>query len=670
MAEILETTHQIVLSVRMRGDKAGPQTGDVVLEGNVLHDFVETEQYVTGEVIVKDGNIYRAKDDIDPGEWDPSLWENITDITFRINDFLPNHSYKANEVIQHQGHLYRASADFATGGEFDPNEWEAIDSVNTILQSFAPRQDYSLNEIVEKDGRLYRAKHQFVSTDSFNTQDWQLISDVIISDWEAGKDYSRGNIIINGGRLYRARKDFTSGQVWQSTDWEAVNSSGVSEFTSDTFYAKNSLVSVDGKLYLAREDFTSRTEFDINDWQVVSETIAPDYNNYTFYTTDALVFYAGSLYRARAEFTSGGEFNPADWELLSSSTTSAFTPNTEYLGGTIVFQNGILWIAKQDFTSGEYFDPKDWTPLTQNEQETYDSWIAEGNTVQVDKLDERFVNRTDAAIYTRNYVDSSTSRLEAHATNAAAELAVGDVGASLSLADEDSSTVITDEGLKMTKGDTYFNLNLDEGKLEMSEDLAKALTNQTNTMSAETKGVARADGKTTRVAEEVLSAYPIPGIYSKGHQYEQYELCSYKNEVFMARDSFIAGDWKTSQWYPVNRNIKAYTANNPYSIGDLVQEGQHLFICVNEIDSAPAARVEKDWKLLQLAAGDIVLDTQYNTVATNTNLNSAITQLDELTALAVQPQDEATKYLFAVQKTGSVAPKPVNGKTIICLYTE
>ena len=41
MADAIQTTQQIVLSVRMKGD-AGPQTGDVVLGGASYQDFSPT----------------------------------------------------------------------------------------------------------------------------------------------------------------------------------------------------------------------------------------------------------------------------------------------------------------------------------------------------------------------------------------------------------------------------------------------------------------------------------------------------------------------------------------------------------------------------------------------------------------------------------------------------
>ena len=670
-AEAVSTNQQIVLSVRMKGDD-GPQVGDVVLQGNTFSDFKPGESYVKDEVVLHDGDFYRAKYDLDPSEeFNPEDWECITDIVIRIDNFIPNHKYLAHEVIKEGNQLYRAPIDFTASDTFNLDDWEEIDSVNTIVETFAKKTEYLKGEIVIYDGKLYRAKKAFTSSDAFRLLDWEIIGDVIIENFEGSRNYTKGNIIISGGKLYRAKQDFTSGSAWQPEYWESVNSAGIGEFAADTYYPKGSIIYVDGKIYVAKEDFTSQSEFNQNDWQIVSETKAVDYNNFTLYQKDQIVFYEGKLYKAKEDFTSGNEFDPSAWQLISSSTTSSFEAETTYLQGTVIYHEGILWIAKKDFTSGAQFDPKDWDPLTETEQETYESWSETGTIVKLPNLVERFENATDKDIWLQNIVNTATSSIEASNTNAFAKLETTAGHSNMTLEGRESSFIITNEGLNLTNGDTYFRVDSKDKKVEISEDLASALTNTFEPASNTTKGLVKVDQKTIKVKNETITSYPIPQMYTVGYTYEKYELCTYRDQIYASKDNFTAKDWDPTQWLPVKQVTSEYAANETYKAGDLiVDENDQIYICQNDITSAPASRVAEDWSPLQISGDNVVLEIQGNLVAISKNLNEAIGLLDAKVRFAVQPLDGATNYLFTVQESGTQPPASVNGKTIICLFTE
>lgn len=670
MAEILETTQRVVLSVRIRGDESGPQTGDVVLEGNVFGNFSEEEHYNKNEAVIKDGNIYRSKDDVAPGEWNPDDWECLTDITMRIYDFQPNHEYKENEVIQVEGHLYRAPMNFITGADFDYTEWEAIDSVNTILNSFEPNADYSKHEIVEYQGKIYRAKRQFVSGSGFDYTDWEIVSDLVVADFAKNTNYQKGNVVVSSGKLYRAKDDFTSGNVWEPKYWEAINSTGVGGFESNNYYPAGSMIYVDGKLYVAKKDFTSKTEFDSADWEVVSETKAKDYNNNQTYQKDEIVYHNGKLYRARKDFVSGTSFNIEDWEIVSSAKTGGFEPNTAYLEGTIIYQDGILWIARKDFTSDANFNASDWTPLTLTEQETYDSWKNTGTTVKVDGLVETFVSRNNPDTYLQNEVQDELAAMEIGSGKYSINSYVDDTEAYVDLVGEKANAILRTNGIGFDCNDTYFSLQTSKATVGMSDDLASEFGSAIATASVSQKGTVKSDDTTTRVLNDVMTAYPIPDVFTSGHDYKQYELCTYKNQVYSAKNDFTASSWNPADWYPIRRTIGEYKANETYFTGDLILVDDQLYFANKDIASAPASRVAADWTILQVNADNIIVNTTGNEIAKSNKLTTAIQQLDADLSIAVKPVDDATRYLFTVQDAGTTPPAAVPGKTIICLYTE
>ena len=674
MAEAIDTTQQIVLSVRMRGDEQGPQTGDVVLGGNIFGDFNEKEYYDKNEAVIYNGAIYRSKDDVEPGEWDPNEWQCLTDIIMRIADYQPGYAYVKGETIQVDGHLYRAPNDFISGNDFDPSEWEAIDSVNTILWNFEAGANYSQYEIIAHEGKLYRAVNQFTAGDNFVESDWEKIGDIIVNNFQPNTNYAEGNIIVVGGKLYRANQDFTSGNVFQPEYWDAVNSSGVGGFQPNTYYSEGSMIYVDEKLYVAKQDFTSVSAFDPGDWNVASETKAETYLNNHTYQQHEIVYYNGAVYRAKAAFVSGSTWDPADWEILGSSTTDTFQPNTDYLKGTIIFQDGILWIAKRDFTSGATFDPTDWDPLTQTEQETYDSWLATGTTVNVDSMREKFQNDSNNDIHILNAIDSNNAYVEVTNTNAAARLKSDSGVASLTLSDDDSSTVINDEKMTITKGSSYFDVDLDTKTVTMSSDIANSLGSNIATMSTTQKGVAKSDGVSTRVNSGVLTSYPVPDLFDSGKEYKKYELCTFGDQVYAAKATFTSSSWDISKWFPIKRTVGTYTANQAYSVGDLISitNSTHndLYMCISEISSAPASMVAADWYKLEMNGTQVYLDAYGHKVLSATNLQSAYDALDTQEYTNVRPLDDTTRYRVTVQAAGSTPPSATTGVTKICFYTE
>ncbi len=76
----------VVLSVRIKGDQHGPQTGDVVLNAASVADFSEEDTYLKGEVVLYNGDLVRADVDIEiPHPFDDTEWTAISSGTANYN---------------------------------------------------------------------------------------------------------------------------------------------------------------------------------------------------------------------------------------------------------------------------------------------------------------------------------------------------------------------------------------------------------------------------------------------------------------------------------------------------------------------------------------------------------------------------------------------------------
>ena len=676
MADILDTTQQVVLSVRMKGDATGPQTGDVVLGANILNDWSETEAYEPNEMVVKDGVLMRAISYTEAGEFDPDDWERLTDIVCKIANWEPNHEYLQNEVVKYGEHLYRAPVNMTSESEFNPENWEAIDSVNTIVNPFEARVDYSKYEVIGHNGKLYRAKYNFISGDDFNPNDWELISDVLVPDFQPNTSYSKDAVILSGGKLYRAKYDFTSGPSFDGDDWLAVSAMGLTGFTSNTFYPQNSVIYENGKLYVAKQDFTSTATFNPNDWIVASDTNLENYAPNTYYQKGKLVYYENNMYSAKDAFTSGPTFDRSKWILITGSTTPDFEPWTFYQKDTIICHNGILYRAKQDFTSDDAFDENDWVMIAETEQETYDRWQKSGTTVTVPedfeeifKVDDNnlHISRVDRVCM---YGDESNCGI--YNFDDLRGCFWGQWGDMIGLVAPGEMALISG-GEFADKGEFRVNVTSNpEYRVYMDTDTSKDFTNELQVMSTTQKGVAKSDGESTKVVDEILSAFPIAKVYQAGATYTTYELVNYQNKLYFANQNIASAptNFDLSMFNKVDTTVNTYTTGSVYSVGDIIDRDSKLYLCVNAMSSAPSTIIEDDWKPIKIDATNVNVDQSKFTTLYGSTLQEVLDVQDSLEFVDVKSYDNITQYLITTQVAGTTPPTAIPGKTIICLFTE
>lgn len=697
MAEILETTQQIVLSVRIKGD-AGPQTGDVVLGAASFGDFDEMTKYDKNEIVVRDGNLYRAKDTIDPGEFNPDQWELLTDVDIRLRDFQPNHEYLKDTTCLYQEKLWRAKEDFTTGDEFDPDDWDGIDTVDVDVMDFTPKGVYDKYEMIAHNGKLYRAKKAFIATNQWLEKDWEIMGDLIVDDFKPNTDYHKDNVVIVSGAFYRAKEDFTSGATFDPGDWEKLSAVGIGDFAAETYYAEGAVITHNNKIYVAKHDFTSGATFDDADWQVQSDTVVDTFRTGTFYTEHHLVFYNGNIYRAREEFTSGTAFDPDDWEELTSQSIPTFEPNKYYYQNDIIQRDGRLYVAKRDFTAGNTFNPSDWTELNvtklQSVYENSSDDFTDPTIIrpQTGKTFEEHLCAPDSDSHVLAFADNSAG------TQTLRDGVVLDQGASALLnatrtgANRDTAAVTVSHldakaemVVKQQGGDPWaefhltdntdqeFSIVVNDGNssVTMSDEIQNAFTAALAKASATQYGVVKVDGKSIKAEDGVISAIANQTTYNANASYIEGELVWYNGKAYVAKQDFTSGaNFNIANWYPIRPVVETYTTGQAYALGDLIQDGAQLYFCKVAISSAPANRDSSYWTAVKIGGVNVVLNTAGNTIATSTVLNTAVAQLDSVLSTSVQPADNTTKYIFTTQNNGTPAPSPVAGKTIVCLFTE
>lgn len=136
-----------VLSVRIKGDAEGPQTGDVVLDGSSLHDWVADEDYKAGDVVVYNSQLWQANEDFTSGDnWEPEYWTQIGIPDIILPGFEAFHQYQQYQVIAHAGKIWRAKVAFQSNSTFNQDDWEGMSGDSNVFTSSDGTVAITLND--------------------------------------------------------------------------------------------------------------------------------------------------------------------------------------------------------------------------------------------------------------------------------------------------------------------------------------------------------------------------------------------------------------------------------------------------------------------------------------------------------------------------------------------
>lgn len=125
-----------VLSVRIKNDKEGPQTGDVVLNGSAINDWLPGNEYEAGDVVVYQGQFYQSlEDQKDLDNFDYSKWQQIGIPDLIVKEFQPFTKYRKDEIIYYGNEIFRAKEDFTSSTKFYDDNWESLSGAKYTFTS-------------------------------------------------------------------------------------------------------------------------------------------------------------------------------------------------------------------------------------------------------------------------------------------------------------------------------------------------------------------------------------------------------------------------------------------------------------------------------------------------------------------------------------------------------
>ena len=172
---VTQYTAEPVLSVRIRGDERGPQTGDVILDSSALPHFHSETFYAQGDVVIYNFKLYEAKYDFVSGasfnedDWIPissnlsfTSEDNSVDINkdgdnvdLSVSRIVDAEKVRAEEIEANLAHLIE-ELDLkilrADWNEQNSESWSFIENKPTKLSQFQNDKNYVMaSEVYKKD---------------------------------------------------------------------------------------------------------------------------------------------------------------------------------------------------------------------------------------------------------------------------------------------------------------------------------------------------------------------------------------------------------------------------------------------------------------------------------------------------------------------------------------
>jgi hypothetical protein len=313
------------------------QLGVVGPSGNIdllaVRNFSATTDYVVGDLVARGGDIYRAAVAVTAGAWNATQWTDIvreTDKHHGVTLFDPSKGYLQNELVVNNGEIYRANAVVAAGA-FNAASWTKISPTPPSMMGvaqFNQRDTYAQDELVSYQGKIYRAKTALPvgPWDATKWEDININPTAGVVPFSATANYSIDDLVSYQGKIYRATIAITAG-AWNAANWADTNTNltdAIRAFDPAKSYAPNDIVWNAGKIYRAN-GLTPAGAWNAAQWTEVGATPTFPITNFDAtktYAQNDIVINAGKLYSA-LNAVPAGAFDATKWkEIGSGSATS------------------------------------------------------------------------------------------------------------------------------------------------------------------------------------------------------------------------------------------------------------------------------------------------------------------------------------------------------------
>lgn len=335
----------------------------------VLKDFNVTSEFKQGEIVNRDGELYRSKTDIVPGAFDETQWDRLTynDLARIANvyDWEENTEYVKDQLVAHNGILYRANIDYTSGLVFS-------DTNLTEMNRYAPVPTFSAATGYLKDQAVYHAGELYICNAArpagvWNEDDFTKVKSkhAFIRTYTPGDTYEALELAYASDGIYVANVDVASAASEPDAKWSHIGNVGDPAFAGGydgaKAYQAGKYVVKDNNLYITNGDVPANTAFALGSTGATFSLVIRGYvranlepwSSEKDYGLGDLVVYSGRIW-VMNEVGVNATFNEsANDQLRAQANVNGLNPGEEYMPGDHFVYLNELYIVETSFGPGD-----------------------------------------------------------------------------------------------------------------------------------------------------------------------------------------------------------------------------------------------------------------------------------------------------------------------------
>lgn len=387
-----------------------------------LNDWEADKLYTTKDIVVKDGNIYRAITDSKDSIFDVTKFERLVkNNSVQLDEWDRNKAYEKDQVLTYNRLLIKSTETHNSGSEVPKEKYR-------VLYASIPEWDsgsyYPGGSVVRgRDGALYYSIKN-VKDQDLTDDNWAKLGG--LNDWEHDKQYFTKDVVFYKNDLYRAKEN-SRDSVFDVLKWEKIpHNDGqirVTEWQTGKNYEVGDIVRLPGEntfYYVTKNHTSDDLGNDIGEnHNLLNFVYIRDFdeNRGRAYTAGEIVRYRGKLYRTGKFIRWTDKFKENDWDALDySQAIRDWRADTLFERDNGILIGDICYKTTGNFTTGTeegaeigstkaiFAGIASWKP---------DTYYTKGSTVVIDnelwrckathKSDKKNFNYTDICDFYNQY---------------------------------------------------------------------------------------------------------------------------------------------------------------------------------------------------------------------------------------------------------------------------
>nr|DAE83015.1 MAG TPA: Chitin oligosaccharide deacetylase [Caudoviricetes sp.] len=320
-----------------------------------ISDWESDKQYLVGDIVTRNKDIYRATHDSKSAVFDIGYWEKLVNNDF--GEWQQNTDYTNGQLITVNSLLVKSNVNHNSGTSIPMANYKVM---YASIPQWNSSNYYPVNTVViGADGGFYCCINSVKDKD-ITPSYWKKLG--VLQDWTSGKQYFTSEVVYYKNDLYRALEN-SKDTNFDVNKWKKITQNGtikIGTYTAGKNYEVGEVIKLASAdtFYYVKNNFTATLEADDIG---VAPNLTPivtilDFDGRAYGNKD-IVRYEGKLYRAKNIVAAKSEFNKDEWDILNySQAIRAWDKKSIYEKDSIITIYDVSYKVEQDFKTQDEFN--------------------------------------------------------------------------------------------------------------------------------------------------------------------------------------------------------------------------------------------------------------------------------------------------------------------------